>query len=90
MSTSDVITEVKKRGGFIEIFQKTTFEGVRNKKNGDIQKVEVSIFDAGTDGNPQERFHCVAVSEDGNTAKGNNGKDEQQALLAVHWEDLDK
>lgn len=45
MSTSDVITEVKKRGNFRDnqiqlIFQKTTFEGIRYKKNGDPQKTQ--------------------------------------------------
>ncbi len=89
MNTGEVISELKKRANFFEVYHKTNFECIRTDKNGRTQTVEVSIFDAGPDVNPQLRYHCVAKTEDGKMATGNPESSIDMLLLHVHWNNLD-
>jgi hypothetical protein len=89
MNAVEIISELKKHGNLFEVCQKTTFEGYRKDKSSGIQKVEVSILDAGPDVNPKLRYHCVARSEDGKMATGNPDSSIDMVLLHVHWNNLD-
>ena len=89
MNIEKVLTKLKKHANFFEVYQKTTFSCCRTDKNGNTQKVEVDILDAGPD-EPQLRYHCVARSEDGKRATGNPHSTIDMVLMAVHWYDLDK
>lgn len=89
MNIEKVIGELKKHANIFEVHQKTTFECFRTDKNGNTQKVEVDIFDAGPD-NLSTRYHCKARSEDGKTATGNPASSIDIVLTSLHWYDLDK
>ena len=90
MSIEKMISDLKKYGNLFEVSQKTIFEGYRKDKNGNEQKIEVSIFDAGSDVNPQIRYYCEATSEDGKKmATGNPDSSIELALMQVHWNNLD-
>ncbi len=88
MNTDEVITRLKKHADFSEVWQKTTFEGCREDKKGNPQKVEVDVFDAGPN-RPEHRFYCIARSEDGKMATGNPESSIDMAILGVHWINLD-
>jgi hypothetical protein len=84
------ITKHKKFHGIFEVYHRTSFQGYRTAKNGESQKVEVDIFDAGPNVNSILRYHCVATTEDGKRATGNAAESVDIALAIVHWGDLDR
>ena len=90
MDTGEIIAGLKKYGRFYEVYQKTTFECIREDKSGNTQEVEVSILDAGPDEDTNMRFGCRATTKDGKMATGNPHSTIDMALLNVHWYDLDK
>lgn len=86
---ADVINLLKQHAGFFEVYQEVSFEAYRHAENGEVQKVNVKILDAGP-GAGQERYMCIATSEDGKVASGNPSDHIDVALLIVHWHELDR
>lgn len=88
MNIEEIMAQLKKNGGFFELYSKTTFTGYRLDSNGNQQKVEVDILDAGSD-KPTLRYSCEARSEDGKMATGNPERSIGMAIIGVHWNKLD-
>lgn len=72
-----------------EVYHKDSFECIRNLGTGEMQTVEVTILDAGPDGDPQLRYRCVATTQDGKMATGNPADSIDMAVMIVHWQELD-
>jgi hypothetical protein len=91
MDTATIISELKKHAGFFEVHHQTTFECVRTAENGETQEVTVEILDAGPNVRPAKlRYHCRATTTDGKMATGNPEESIEDAILHVHWWDLDR
>ena len=88
MNEAEMTTTLKRFAGFFEVYRKICFEGYRNAKNGTVQTVSVEILDAGPA--VEQRYHCIATSEDGETATGNPAATIDEVLAIVHWQDLDR
>ncbi|MCK4751811.1 MAG: hypothetical protein KAS75_00080 [Planctomycetes bacterium] len=88
MNIEEIVARLKEYANCSEVYQKTTFECIRANKDGNTQKIEVSIFDAGPN-RPEYRYHCVANSEGGKMATGNPDFSIDMAILGVHWNNLD-
>ncbi|MBA7630160.1 hypothetical protein ES703_37673 [subsurface metagenome] len=89
MNEAEIIKKLKEVAGFFEVYhKKTSFEGSRTAKNGAAQKVVVDILDSGPEAGDL-RYACVATSEDGKTATGNEGPSIDVVLATVHWQELD-
>jgi hypothetical protein len=55
-----------------------------------VQQVTIEIFDRGVDPKyHQIRFRCVATTDDGKTAAGKPAATLEEALIIVHWQELD-
>src|SRR5882724_7256032 len=78
-----------KGAGFFEAYEKKTFVGYRNRKDGGVQKVTIDVLDAGPR-DPRTRFRCEARSDDGKSCSGNSGPTLEHVLTVVHWYELDK
>jgi len=79
---------LKQNANVVELYQKTTFTGFSEDKNGIVQEVELDILNAGPN-RPEHRYRCIARSEDGKMATGNPESTIDMALLHVHWNNLD-
>lgn len=90
MDAIEVINYLNKPSGprFFEVYEKTTFQCHRYKKNGDVQTVTVDVFDSGVEG--EHRYYCIATGNDGSRASGNPASAIEIMLQIVHWGDLDK
>ena len=90
MSASEIINALKGLSGvkFFEVYKKSTFKCHRNKKNGDVQTVTVDVFDGGAEAG-ENRYHCVATSDDGAEATGNPAGTIEVVFATLHWNKLD-
>lgn len=88
MNIEEIFAQLKKYANIFEVYQKITFTGYREDKNGNTQEVEVDILDAGPN-RSEHRYRCIARSEDGKMATGNPESTIDMALLHVHWNNLD-
>ena len=90
MSASEIINALKGLSGvkFFEVYKKSTFKCHRNKKNGDVQTVTVDVFDGGAEAG-ENRYHCVATSDDGAEATGNPASTIEVVFATLHWNKLD-
>ncbi len=89
MNTEEIISRLKQKANFYEVYHKTSFNCVRTDKDGNSQEVDVDILDAGPDVNPNMRYHCVAKTEDGKLATGNPDSSIALVLMHVHWNNFD-
>lgn len=72
-------------GNITELYEVKTYTGYRNGK-----RVTVQILDQGMEcPNPDSRFACQVIEEDGKRASGNNARTTDEAIAIVHWRDLD-
>ncbi|MCK4752665.1 MAG: hypothetical protein KAS75_04400 [Planctomycetes bacterium] len=88
MNTEKIVAQLKEYANIFEVYQKTTFTGYREDKNGNTQEVEVDILDAGPN-RLEHRYRCIAKSGDDKIATGNPESTIDMALLHVHWNNLD-
>jgi len=88
MNIGEIVTRLKQNANVVELYQKTTFTGFSEDKNGIVQEVELDILNAGPN-RPEHRYRCIARSEDGKMATGNPESTIDMALLHVHWNNLD-
>lgn len=79
---------LKDRGGFFEVFQEWTYVGHRHAKDGTLQRVEVTILDAGPE-QPEQRFRAIAMTRDGRQAKGSASPTLEQSLGTIDWRVFD-
>ena len=89
MNEEDIMKQLKKYGGFFEIYHKTSLSGYRRNANGEVQEVSVDILDMGSESG-NARYSCVATTNDGKMATGNPASSIDLAISIVHWYDLDK
>lgn len=89
MDSYRAINELRKHAGFFEVYEVTTFQAYRRTKAGGTQDVKIEILDAGPDAD-QERYMCIATSDDGKTAAGNSADSIDVAVAIVHWYKLDQ
>lgn len=75
-------------GRFFELYEVTAYEGYRHRKDDTVQSVTVKVFDAGPTVSPDLRYRIVAEA-DGKLASGNPSHSVDDALVHVHWWDLD-
>ncbi len=88
MDDEQVIRDLKEDSGIFEVYRKHVFECVRDPGDGEIQTIDVTIFDAGEDVDPQLRYRCTAMTQDGKMATGNPADSVDMAIRIVHWQDL--
>jgi hypothetical protein len=62
---------------------------VRHAADGKTQNVTIKSFDAGSEENPINRFHCTAITDDGRFTMGNLASTAEEALSIVQWRKLD-
>ena len=85
MDTAEVIEQVKSIGGIEGVYEVHRFDGTRNGLG-----VTVELSDGGPNYPIQEaRFACKVIQEDQKTAAGNPAQNPRNALLNVHWNELD-
>lgn len=82
------ILEELKGPDFSEVYSKKVFVGYRERKQGGSQKVYIELLDAGP--NESNRYHVRAWTEDRKRAAGNPRETVREALIGIHWWDLDK
>jgi hypothetical protein len=75
--------------GFLEVYEEHTFRCRRHDKNGNLQKVTLTILDAGPNADAL-RFHVFATTEEGHFASGSPDSTLDGALAIVQWADLDR
>jgi hypothetical protein len=75
--------------GFLDAYYVTTFKAIHRKKSGGVQAVTVEIYDAGWTHDSATRYRCVASSEDGKVAAGNDAASVTAALTLVNWDELE-
>jgi hypothetical protein len=75
--------------GFLDAYHVTTFKATHRKKSGGIQAVTVEIYDAGWTHQSATRYRCVARTDDGKIAVGNDAASIAAALSHVQWDDLE-
>lgn len=83
----DVIVQIQEVGDLFEVAKVTTYRGYRKKSQ---EEVEIKISDMGA-GAASLRYH-VKVYPVGNPEKyatGNPAGSIKEALMMVHWYDLD-
>ncbi len=88
MNEEDIMKQLKKEAGFFEIYHKTSFWGYRRNAKGEDQTVAVDILDMGS-GTGDNRYSCVATTEDGKMATGNPASSIDVAISIVHWQEFD-
>jgi hypothetical protein len=71
-----------------EVYRVHRFQVYRDRPNGDTRQVLVEVLDRGL-GN-WKRWLIEAQDGEGRRATGNPENSLSQALLGVHWHDLDK
>jgi hypothetical protein len=77
------------RSGFCELYRVVAqFTGFRAGRNGESQRVDVAVLDAGSD-HAESRYHVTARSEDGRVATGHGRPTIAYALETTHWDKLD-
>lgn len=82
-----VFAEMRQRG-FFEMYEVSTFKGVRKTAEGGMQELTVEGWDAGPDSGG-ERYAVMATDATGRIATGNPQDILRDALRVVHWFDLD-
>jgi hypothetical protein len=76
--------------GFLEVFEEHTFRCYRRDKDGNLQKVTLTVLDAGPNGDSDLRYQVLATTAEGYVASGNPDATLDAALAIVHWENLDR
>ncbi len=71
-----------------EAYHVTTFQVVREDKQGNSHLVTVEVLDAG-DGEEYPRYMAVARSDNGKAASGSAAESVEAALSILHWYALD-
>jgi hypothetical protein len=85
----ETLRALKQAAGFFEAYEVTRFTGHRKTQAGIEQEVDVEILDAGPDVDPANLRYFVRAFAKGKQASGNNGPTLPDALVGVHWWDLD-
>jgi len=85
MEPKEISDLIKKYSDASDVFHVTTFKGYRNNR-----ELTVEIWDSGPASQLSGRYHIVARDEDGGVATGNPKDDINEALVGVHWFELDK
>ena len=88
VDTNATIEHLKSLPRISEAYHVTTFECVREARDGSPRIVTVEIHDAG-EGVDYSRYAAVVRSDDGRAASGNRADSVEAALSIVHWHDLD-
>jgi hypothetical protein len=83
-----VFAELEKRN-FFEVYEVTTYKGFREPQGGGVQEVTVEVWDRGPDFG-ELRFSVKATDDEERLATGNPGSTLENAIMNVHWFDLDK
>ena len=82
---SNVRDALKSFGEIGELSEVVTFSGYRKDK-----RVTVRLLDRGPDGDALGiRFMCQVEQEDGKKAMGNAAATAAEAVIIVHWSELD-
>ncbi|MGC2237120.1 MAG: hypothetical protein WA584_13220 [Pyrinomonadaceae bacterium] len=87
MDKLEIIEQLKERSKCFELYEVTTYKGYRTGKDGNVQDVNIEIFDAGE--GKSHRYHVEATTNDGKMATGNPQDSLNDAITLVHWQDLD-
>ena len=90
MNANQLIRQINEIEGFSEAAHKTSFTALRKTKDGRVQEVCIDILDIGSDIDSQSRYSCEARTEDGRMATGNPASSISDALLTIHWHQLDQ
>jgi hypothetical protein len=88
MDSKEIIRLLKTFGHMEEVTEIKWFHGYRKKKNGETEDITVKILDMGPD-HPQVRYACIASSESGLEATGNECATLEETIAVVHWNKLD-
>lgn len=86
--TSDVISVLTEAAGADETWHVETFTMYRESPKHGHQKVQIDILDGGPD--TSLRYLVSAKTPEGQRCSGNPRDDLEEAILLVHWSDLDK
>ena len=89
MEIPATINTLQRFGHFSRIVHVTLFEGVRQSKEGEHQRVTIKISDNGELGSPI-RFSCSATTSEGKSAAASSAPSLDQAIALTHWDDLDR
>lgn len=65
-----------------------TYEAHRVSKDGSDHMITVKITDRGL-AHTSDRYQCEAISDNGKATSGNSGPTIDEALVHVHWYQLD-
>jgi hypothetical protein len=77
-------------GKVFETYHVTRFQGYRKAANGEDRKVSIEILDAGPN-QPTTRYTAIVTDlENRRYATGNGAGSVDQALMIIHWADLDR
>jgi len=76
--------------GFLEVYEEHTFRCYRHDKNGNLQRVTLTVLDAGPTSDSDLRYHVLAATAEGHVASGSPDATLDAALAIVHWGDLDR
>jgi hypothetical protein len=81
--------ELKKYAGIVEVHRVTTFRAHRDRPDGDIETLAITVLDQGPDV-PNSRYKVTVLSEaTRKEASGNAHENVYGALMGVHWRNLD-
>lgn len=84
-----LIGRLEELSGCFELSRVTTYKGFRHHKDGGVRDITIEVRDSGKPEDPQ-RWNVKATDKDGRMATGNGAKQLDEALLIVHWYDLDE
>ncbi len=87
MDSSEIRRSLEKWGHLDEVAEVKFFEGYRKNGKGETVEVTVKIVDLGPT-YPQQRYNCVASTENGQKATGNGSSSVGDAISMVHWNHL--
>ena len=88
MEFSEVMDQLKRAGGFSELYHATSFVGTRTDVEGEERDVTIQLLDAGP-GVP-ERYLVYAEDELGRVATGEPAATIEAAIAQTHWHELDE
>ena len=86
----DIARSLEENGKLYEISSVTTYQGIREKKDGSKPEIEVKIYDSGP-GAGETRYFIEARELENPviSATGNPAAEIDTALSTLHWFDLD-
>jgi len=88
MDSKEIRRLLKSFGGMDQVTEIRWFHGYRKKNNGETEDITVKILDMGPD-DPNVRYTCIATSESGITATGNECSTLEETIAVVHWNYFD-